>query len=432
MASAVFDIYEHVVEGQHIREYPRATASSQNDVLFLHVKQYVPKENRNRHARPDDVTIIAAHANGFPKELYEAMWEDLYCASKRHNFWIRGIWIADVAWQGQSGILNEDELGNDPSWYDHSRDLLHMINHFRREMPRPLVGVGHSFGGNILVNLALFHPRVFTTLVLLDPVIFPSVMRPAPLTPESPAHQSTFRRDFWPSRETAVDAFTKNKFFQSWDARVLAAWMAFGIRNVPTKLHPDQTEGFTLSTTKHQEVFTFQRPLYQVDPHSSRVYVERSKLPDLDPATPAELDPAMAPSYRPEGPLTFSRLRHLRPSVLYVFGGRSDISGPEQRRQKMDTTGTGVGGSGGTACGRVKEVVLEAAGHLVAMEAPGTCADHAATWIGRELVNWREEEEEHNAWCRKELLDKQTLDAVWVEHVRAQKFNGANKSKSRI
>ena len=34
------------------------------------------------------------------------------------------------------------------SWYDHPRDLLHMINHFRKEMPRPLVGIGHSMGGN--------------------------------------------------------------------------------------------------------------------------------------------------------------------------------------------------------------------------------------------------------------------------------------------
>ena len=25
-----------------------------------------------------------------------------------------------------------------------------MINHFREQMPRPLVGIGHSFGGNIM------------------------------------------------------------------------------------------------------------------------------------------------------------------------------------------------------------------------------------------------------------------------------------------
>lgn len=31
---------------------------------------------------------------------------------------------------------------------DHGRDLLHMINHFRDQMPRPLIGIGHSMGGN--------------------------------------------------------------------------------------------------------------------------------------------------------------------------------------------------------------------------------------------------------------------------------------------
>lgn len=33
---------------------------------------------------------------------------------------------------------------------DHARDLFLMINHFREQMPRPLVGIGHSFGGNIM------------------------------------------------------------------------------------------------------------------------------------------------------------------------------------------------------------------------------------------------------------------------------------------
>ena len=29
-------------------------------------------------------------------------------------------------------------------WLDHSRDLLHMVNHFRKEMSGPLIGIGHS------------------------------------------------------------------------------------------------------------------------------------------------------------------------------------------------------------------------------------------------------------------------------------------------
>lgn len=41
------------------------------------------------------------------------MWEDLLAESEKQGFRIRGIWIADVAWQGQSGILNESKLGND-------------------------------------------------------------------------------------------------------------------------------------------------------------------------------------------------------------------------------------------------------------------------------------------------------------------------------
>lgn len=63
--STLFDIKEHVVDGQHIREYPRATAHSQEEVLQLAVKQYIPKDNPN--PKPGDITIIASHANGFVK-----------------------------------------------------------------------------------------------------------------------------------------------------------------------------------------------------------------------------------------------------------------------------------------------------------------------------------------------------------------------------
>lgn len=130
---------------QHIREYRQATAASQEDVLFLCVKQYIPINNPN--PEPGDVTIIGAHANAFPKELYEPLWDDLLEQSSKRGWRIRSIWIADVAHQGQSGITNETMLGNDPSWHDHARDLLHLINLKREEMPRPIVGIGHSMGG---------------------------------------------------------------------------------------------------------------------------------------------------------------------------------------------------------------------------------------------------------------------------------------------
>ena len=63
--SSIFDVKEHVLECQHIREYARATANSQEDVLKLAVKQYIPLDNPE--PKQGDITIIGAHANGFPK-----------------------------------------------------------------------------------------------------------------------------------------------------------------------------------------------------------------------------------------------------------------------------------------------------------------------------------------------------------------------------
>jgi hypothetical protein len=64
-SSGPFRVVGHEIPCQYIREYPAATANEQEDTLHLAVKQYIPLDNPN--PQPGDVTIIAAHANGFPK-----------------------------------------------------------------------------------------------------------------------------------------------------------------------------------------------------------------------------------------------------------------------------------------------------------------------------------------------------------------------------
>lgn len=41
------------------------------------------------------------------------MWDEMYKKLRASGVKIRSIWIADVAHQGQSSVLNENKLGND-------------------------------------------------------------------------------------------------------------------------------------------------------------------------------------------------------------------------------------------------------------------------------------------------------------------------------
>ncbi|KAI9783834.1 MAG: hypothetical protein M1839_003170 [Geoglossum umbratile] len=409
----MFLVKEHIVPCQHIREYPQATAHKQEDILHLAVKQYIPLDNQS--PSPGDVTIIAAHANGFPKEIFEPVWEEILRHSKAHDLRIRSIWIADVAQQGASGVLNEKLLGDDPSCNDHARDLLNMVNHFRTEMPRPIVGIGHSMGGTRLIQLSIMHPRLLTALALLDPVM---------LEPDSdldlPANMQaiTFRRDLWQSREDAESYFLKNILYRDMDKRVLQRWLKYGVRNVPTEIYELSSSvpktAVTLTTTKHQEAFTFVRPNYHGRSPDGKAVINRDTHADVYPEAKH-----VAPFYRPEPMQAFLNLPHIRPGVLYVFGELSYISSPENQDRRMEATGTGVGGSGGVKEGRVKKVVLKGIGHLVVMEAVDQTADAISTWLGMELQRWRQKEDQFRSmWSAKTDLEKITTSKEWRESMR--------------
>lgn len=267
------------------------------------------------------------------------------------------------------------------------------------------------------------HPRLFVSLVLIDPVIEQGLsvnpeIGKRPTTDFGVATASTHRRDIWPSRKEAAEAFTKNAFYRKWDKRVLDLWIEFGLRDIPTALYPTNTTGeqqpVTLATTKHQEVWTFLRPNYdgyEVGVHPRH---NRSTHPDIDPSSPA-----IYPFYRPESRATFKRLPALRPPVLFIMGELSTVSNGTAQRDKVKVTGTGVGGSGGSTEGKVKDIVLPGIGHLIPMEATGTTAVETALWLNQVLQRWRVEEEA----LRKSRGDAENLkvDESWLEHIGGSK-----------
>lgn len=62
---ARYRIVEHSVRCQYIRERAGAAEPGYENRLRIAVKQYIPISNPNPAA--GDVTIIATHANAFPK-----------------------------------------------------------------------------------------------------------------------------------------------------------------------------------------------------------------------------------------------------------------------------------------------------------------------------------------------------------------------------
>ncbi len=264
-----------------------------------------------------------------------------------------------------------------------------------------------------------------TTLVLLEPVIDDFLTSgPDP----APVRASTFRRDLWPSHEAAVAAFSKNPFFQRWDPRVLHLWNEFGLRKLPTLIYPvqkpDDAQAVTLTTTKHQEVFTFARPCYFGDgtdepdtaDSSPAAKIRRLACPDLNP----DYLPHVRYFYRHERDWVFQNLPYVRPSALYIFGGESEICLPETRHLKVERTGTGTGGSGGLSRGQVDSVVLDGASHLVPMEAVDRCAEHTVEWVSQRLIQWKEEErllDELDGWNTKDARQKVTVSDAWKERI---------------
>jgi hypothetical protein len=92
-------------------------------------------------------------------------------------------------------------------------------------------------------------------------------------------------------------------------------------------------------------------------------------------------------------------------------------SAPDQRKEKLELTGSGFDGSGGVKAGRVREKVIKGKGHLIAMDATGECAESAATWFGQEVKVFKQERKEWEEWTKKSMAEKTTLSEEWKKQI---------------
>lgn len=242
------------------------------------------------------------------------------------------------------------------------------------------------------------------SLVLIDPVI----QKDNPST--FYARASTYRRDTWPSRAIAAEKFRASKFYQKWDSRVLDKWIEYGLTEIhdsADSIHADERP-VTLTTLPAQEVFTFLRPAYD-DP---RMLAEHEQIQkDMHPDDIDMNDNF----YRPEPPSMLRKLPEIKPSVLYVFGRKSELSSSEARKTKVGLTGTEYCGNGGATKGRVQEVVLDC-GHLVPMEKVKETAEGSVEFVDQELKRWEaRQESDTQKWQVLTRQQRTEIGKLWKE-----------------
>ncbi|RAK96670.1 uncharacterized protein BO80DRAFT_428951 [Aspergillus ibericus CBS 121593] len=282
-------------------------------------------------------------------------------------------------------------------------------------------------------NLAYIHPRLFTTLLLLDPVIQPS-LPPMGFGTDTTGtiNFSLWRQDVWPSRAAAVQAH--HTLLRSWDPRCAERMIQYALRDLPTPLYPNAhaatdsttnpTESpVTLTTTKYHDVLAQMRQNFSARTVKDRIEVDRTTHADLDTRI------VSVPVYRPEPPIIYYRLPTLRPSCLWVIGAKTYL-GLDEMREGIRTCGTGVGGSGGMAQGRVKEVILPGSGHLFPFQEVGRSAETCAAWLETEMERYRMAEK---GWQeQRQLMSKRdhlVLPDEWFKVLKPPRASRSKKAR---
>lgn len=197
---------------------------------------------------------------------------------------IDDIWFLDDPHHHSSLDLNAGRLGAVHSWTDTGREVINFVEHVlpavleaeqaekeaqvpetpwglswapsRTTRPTPVIGVGHSYGGNGVVQAAHARPDLFAGIFLVEPMcIFVNtntLQLGWPLT-----NAALRRRDTWPSRAAAAAANRSNPMFGRWNPAVFDLWVSHSL--VP--VDPSEHEGaVTLATPTWAEAATFSDP----------------------------------------------------------------------------------------------------------------------------------------------------------------------------
>jgi pimeloyl-ACP methyl ester carboxylesterase len=173
-----------------------------------------------------------SHANGFPAPCYRKMFAHL-----ERDFRIDYV----------------ERIGHDPrhpvseGWPHLVEELLERVG----ERGEPVIGVGHSLGGYLMLQAAARKPERFRCVIVMDSPIprrwsgtaFQMVKRIGLVDRITPAGITRGRRAEWPSVEAALEYFRSKQNFRGFDPECLRDYVTLGTvrtaRGLALAFHPE-------------------------------------------------------------------------------------------------------------------------------------------------------------------------------------------------
>jgi len=198
----------------------------------------------NQWGNPEGKMLFFLHANSFSSKMYQPFLEPL---SKDFN-----IWSPDLPGHGESKWNGRIEAWADLADY--------FITQLEKSPPaRPMVAMGHSIGGIVIMLMAVQKPQWFEKIILLDPVMLPKrilvgirVLRLLSLTHIIPlARSAVRRRNHFENKALAREHYSKKAIFSRWEPRFMEAY-------VETCLREDGNGAYQLSCAPQLESSIYQ------------------------------------------------------------------------------------------------------------------------------------------------------------------------------
>ncbi|KIW69814.1 hypothetical protein PV04_02141 [Phialophora macrospora] len=409
-------VKEHVIAASHPRGYRRGVRDPQKSRLRLHVKQYVPATSEQLSDDDYAITLIVQHGQppGDNKESYEPFMWDLLCQPGLPP--VRTMWAMDIASSGQSFLLNQDEIGDEPHWYDAARDITQMVNHFQAEMRPPLVGFGQSWGGAVLTMAAAFNPRLLQGLILSEP-IFENGWHHVRASLESKgeilvtggaaAPSLARRKRYYANRGALTESVARARMWKAYDPRVLQQILRYDYRD----LEDGRVE---LITPPVQTVSYFLRPSPPL-----------SGFPENEDYATREEDANWPPGfYAAQGNIGKKALATLSCPLLFLWETKGTFVSDEGYRKRVLASADALG----RRKNQIEQMFVDG-GHSLALFAPRKTAEAATTWIKKFWQRWLEQERQR---LSDAPIDAQNVPPEFVERTKRVEAATADFFKRKL